>query len=138
MNKKELIEYVCEKLKGDGAGKPVTIPRRTFFISDSDGSECKFHVKQTDKRVGYTQQDVAVITDAFLSAIEDALRRGDRVSIYGFGILEPHYRAARSTVIPGTKEAVNVESRYVPKFSAGKNLRLAVKLWELSEKDGGD
>jgi len=136
MNKKELVEYACEKLKNEGAGKPVTIPRRTFLISDNDGNECKFHVKQVDKRVSYTQQDVAVITDAFLSTIEDALRRGEQISIYGFGVLEPHYRAARSTIIPGTDESVKVEERYVPKFSPGKNLRMAVKLWELSKKDG--
>jgi len=136
MNKRELIDYTCEKLKSDGISKPITVPRRTFFISDNDGSTCKFHVKQVNKHVGYTQQDVASIVDAFLYSIEDALKRGDQISIYGFGVLEPHYRAARSTLIPGTKERVNVEERYVPKFSPGKNLRMAVKLWELSKKDG--
>jgi Bacterial nucleoid DNA-binding protein len=136
MNKKGLIEYTCEKLKNDGVAKPVTIPRRTFFISDNDGNECKFHVKQIDKRAAYTQQDVSAIVDAFLSSIEDVLKNGEQISIYGFGVLEPHYRAARSTVIPGTKDRVEVESRYVPKFSPGNNLKLAVKLWEVSKGDG--
>jgi DNA-binding protein HU-beta len=145
MNKRELIEYACEKLKNEGISKPVTIPRRTFFISDNDGNECKFHVRQVDKHIGYTQQDVAVITDAFLSAIEDSLKRGDPVSIYGFGEFKPHYRAGRKGIpIPKNRreqagiDSVDVEARYVPKFSPGKNLRMAVKLWELSEKDGDE
>ncbi len=138
MNKKDLIEHACEALKTSGVGKPITIPRRTFFISDIDGNECKFHVKQVDKRVSYNQQDVAVIVDAFLSAIEEALRGGETISIYGFGVLKPHFRAERSTLIPGTNESIKVEKRYVPKFTAGKGLTRAVRLWELSEKESED
>ena len=136
MNKKELIEHTCERLKNEGAAKPVTVPRRTFFISDNDGNECKFHVKQIDKKVSYNQQDVTNIIDSFLATVEDALKNGEQVSIYGIGTLKPHFRAARSTIDPIKKEQVDIAAHYTPKFFPGNNLKMAVKLWELSKIDG--
>lgn len=137
MNKKELIDRVCERLKENNCRKSVAIPKRVFHISDGDGNRCNFNVKEVGKSVAYTQADIADITNAFIEIIEDSLKNGEEISVYGFGTLAPHFRAARNTKIPGTDERVEVDARYVPKFSPGNRLRLAVKLWELSHKDGG-
>ena len=137
MNKREIVEHITKKLKITGMIKPITIPRHTFTISDKDGNDCEFHVRRVDKSVNYTQDDVVAIMDAFVTTAEDILRIGGKMELRGFGVLEPHYRAARKTKDPYYGKECEVEARYVPKFTPGKSLKLAVKLWELDQKDGG-
>ena len=143
MNKRELIECITNRLKDEGISKPITIPRHSLTVSDRDGNSCEFHVKSKDKSLSYTQKDVAAIVDMMLVAIQDTLKNGDRIEIYGFGVLKPHYRAPRKTKDPFYGKEVDVEARYVPKFTAGKGLKMAVRLWELSQAEkeehmGGD
>lgn len=137
MNKKELIEAICERLKECDYRKNFTVPRHSLHITDDDGNICTFRVKEADKSIAFTKQDVAAFIEAFMDVVEDGLKAGDEVSVYGFGSIRPHYRAARSTKNPWTGDSVDVEARYVPKFDPGKRLRIAVRLWELSQKDGG-
>ena len=143
MNKKELSSRVAEVLRLNNIRKPVSIKKHTFHITDEDGNMANFHVKQQDKNVIYTVDDALNVIDACIAVIIDALKNGEEISIKGFGSLGLHYRAARRTKEPNSGEWCEIEARYVPKFTYGNDLRMAAKLYELSNEEdsnghGGD
>jgi len=136
MNRKELISKTAEVLRTNNIRKPVKFPRQVFHISDDEGNSKDFWVKKTDKTVPYKTEDVATILDTCIQVIIDSIRRGEEVRIPGFGVLELHYRAAREAILPSTGERVKVAERLVPKFTYGKHLRLAAKMYDISRKEG--
>ena len=69
------------------------------------------------------QRDVERIVTTIFGEISDALARGDRVELRGFGAFSTKERAARVGRNPRTGEAVQVEKKYVPYFKCGKDLR---------------
>jgi len=94
-----------------------------------------FIIRKTDKEVNFNSNDINAIIDACLLVIEDSLKRGEEISIHGFGTLGLHHRAARKTKRVGTDDWVEIKARYVPKFVSGNNLKLAAKIYELSLQD---
>ena len=132
MKKKELICKIAETLRENNIRKPVSIKKHSFHIADDDGNKANFHVKQQDKLVLYTADDVANILDACMAVVVDAIKNGEEVSVRGFGTLGVHYRAARRTKEPISGEWCEIEARYVPKFEFGNDLRIAAKLYEVS------
>lgn len=64
--------------------------------------------------------------DAALKAIEDALRKGDQVSIVGFGSFSVRERAAREGRNPQTGATIQIAASKVPGFKAGKALKDAI------------
>ncbi len=64
--------------------------------------------------------------DATLSAIRAALKKGQSVTLVGFGTFKVGKRAARTGRNPRTGEAIKIKAAKVPKFSAGKALKDAV------------
>lgn len=69
------------------------------------------------------QRDVENIVNAILNEIGDALARGDRVELRGFGAFSIKNRPPRTGRNPRTGEKVAVEEKYVPQFKAGKEIR---------------
>ncbi|MGI9363546.1 MAG: integration host factor subunit beta [Rhizobiaceae bacterium] len=69
------------------------------------------------------QRDVEVIVNAILNEITEALARGDRVELRGFGAFSVKNRGARIGRNPRTGERVEVEEKWVPFFKTGKDLR---------------
>jgi integration host factor subunit beta len=69
------------------------------------------------------QRDVENIVNAILDEIGDALSRGDRVELRGFGAFSIKNRPPRTGRNPRTGEKVAVEEKYVPQFKAGKEIR---------------
>lgn len=76
---------------------------------------------------GLSKRDAANAVDAFLDSITDALRGGDTVSFTGFGKFSPQHRKERQGVNPRTGEKVTIPAARVPKFSAGSQLKQALK-----------
>ncbi|OUR78495.1 integration host factor subunit beta [Alphaproteobacteria bacterium 46_93_T64] len=68
-------------------------------------------------------RDVERIVTTIFDEISDAMARGDRVELRGFGAFSTKERAARVGRNPRTGEAVQVEKKYVPYFKCGKELR---------------
>ena len=64
--------------------------------------------------------------DATLSAIRSALKKGQSVTLVGFGTFKVAKRAARTGRNPRTGAAIKIKAAKVPKFSAGKALKVAV------------
>lgn len=66
------------------------------------------------------------IVDIILEEIGDAMARGEKVQLTGFGTFEPKKRNARIGRNPHTKEAVPIPARIIPSFKPGKELNAKV------------
>jgi DNA-binding protein HU-beta len=64
--------------------------------------------------------------DAMISAVGEALKSGDSVTLVGFGTFSVKERAARSGRNPKTGETIQIAASKVPGFKAGKGLKDAV------------
>ncbi len=69
------------------------------------------------------QRDVERIVNTILDEISNALSRGDRVELRGFGAFSVKQRPARVGRNPRTGEPVEVAAKHVPFFKTGKELR---------------
>lgn len=69
------------------------------------------------------QREVERIVTTIFDVIAEALARGDRVELRGFGAFSVKRRDARVGRNPRTGEAVQVSEKYVPFFRTGKQLR---------------
>ncbi len=68
-------------------------------------------------------RDVERIVNVIFDEIVDALSRGDRVELRGFGAFTVKHRAARQGRNPRTGTSVSVSEKFVPFFKTGKELR---------------
>jgi integration host factor subunit beta len=73
-----------------------------------------------------TGKDVETIVATIFDQISQALARGERVELRGFGAFTVKQRQARTGRNPRTGEAVPVDEKVVPFFKAGKELRSRV------------
>ena len=64
--------------------------------------------------------------DSAIESIKKALKKGDTVSLVGFGTFKVGKRAARNGRNPRTGATIKIKAAKVPKFSAGKGLKDAV------------
>ena len=69
------------------------------------------------------QRDVERIVNVIFDEIIEALARGDRVELRGFGAFTVKYRAPRIGRNPRTGASVSVDEKFVPFFKTGKELR---------------
>ena len=70
-----------------------------------------------------TQADVSAAVTLLLEAMSDAMARGDRVEIRGFGSFSTHVRPARTARNPKTGTPVAVPAKTTPHFKPGLELR---------------
>ena len=63
---------------------------------------------------------------AFIATVTVALKKGDKLSLVGFGTFSTAKRAARKGQNPQTGKKINIAAATVPKFKAGKSLKEAV------------
>ena len=82
-------------------------------------------VRDVIRRVG-AEADVASVVDAVLAGIRDAVVKGDRVSLSGFGTFDRVRRNPRTGRNPHTGEPVQIPARNVPVFRPGSGFREAV------------
>lgn len=136
MKKSELISLAAERLRKDDVRKHVPTQKAVFHITDDDGNTSDFVIRKQDRGVLYTADDVAVILNTCLDLIEESIRRGEEVSIYGFGTFGLKYMAATTVVRPDNGEIVEIKAHYTPKFFNGKNLRLAAKVYDMLVSEG--
>ena len=72
---------------------------------------------------GLTKKDAEIIVDTVLGNIVEALHRGEKVELRGFGSFRLRRRESRRGRNPKTGERVDVPPRRVPYFKAGKELK---------------
>jgi integration host factor subunit beta len=86
-------------------------------------------VQQAADTIGpsVTKKDCAVVVDAFLNAIKDALTEHKNIEIRGFGTFKVRERKSRLARNPRTGDPVEVPPRAVPVFKPSKDLRAQVE-----------
>ena len=78
-------------------------------------------------------KDAELAVKVILDAMTEALARGDRIEIRGFGSFSLNHRPPRIGRNPRSGERVDVPEKWVPHFKAGKELRERVDAADLSE-----
>jgi DNA-binding protein HU-beta len=81
-------------------------------------------------RLGDRKSATAAL-DAVLTEIQNAVTKGDKVSITGFGVFEKRVRAARTARNPRTGESVKVKKTSVPAFRPGASFKELVAAGKL-------
>jgi DNA-binding protein HU-beta len=72
------------------------------------------------KDAGITKVQANDALDSFTAAVVGTLKKGDRVTLVGFGTFSVSERAARNGRNPQTGAVIKIKARKVPKFKAGK------------------
>ena len=73
---------------------------------------------------GLSKADATKALNATTSAIANAVKAGDKVTLVGFGTFAPTERPARSGKNPRTGEVIEIAAKKVVKFKAGSDLAL--------------
>ena len=76
-----------------------------------------------DQQQQLSPKDVEFAIRVIIEEMTQALTRGERIEVRGFGSFSLHYREARVGRNPKTGEQVALEGKYVPHFKPGKELR---------------
>ena len=84
-------------------------------------------VAKIAKDTGITKTSAAAVIESIIDGITRSLKKGDPVSFVGFGTFKISNRKARSARNPQTGAAIKIPKRRVPRFTAGKALKQAVK-----------
>ena len=79
------------------------------------------------EKSGASKKDAEKVVNATFDVITEALSKGDKVALIGFGNFEVRERAAREGKNPQTGEKIKIAACKVPGFKAGKALKEAVK-----------
>lgn len=69
-----------------------------------------------------TKADATKALNAFLDVVMDALKKGEKVTLVGFGTLSVAERAARTGINPATRETIEIPARKVVKFKPSTEL----------------
>ena len=114
--------------------KDFVIPWRIIVIVDDKQSTHSFFIggNKMNKseliaavaaKTGETKKKAEEAVDAFVDVVSEALSKGDKVQLVGFGSFEVRKRAARKGRNPQTKEEIKIPASKAPVFKAGKALK---------------
>ena len=78
------------------------------------------------EKANLSKKDAEAALAAFVSAVEDTLKDGDKVQLVGFGSFEVRERAPRIGRNPRTREEVTIPASRAVQFKSGKVLKSAV------------
>lgn len=74
-------------------------------------------------KVVCSRKEADAAVNAVIDAIKKALKKGDKVSITGFGTFSVTKRAARTGRNPQTGETIKIKAKKLPKFTPGKEFK---------------
>ena len=77
-------------------------------------------------QAGLSKKDAEKAVVAFMDEVTAALKKGDKVSLVGFGTFEVKQRAERIGRTPRTKEKITIPASKTPVFKAGKSFKDAM------------
>ena len=84
-------------------------------------------IQRVAQKSGLSNRDAGKAVDAFMESVTETLKAGDSVNFTGFGKFSAAARAAREGVNPRTGDRVHIAATTVPKFTAGSQLKAALK-----------
>lgn len=83
-------------------------------------------VEMIAEKAGLTKADASRALDATMESVTEALKKGEKVSLVGFGTFATSKREAREGRNPRTGETVKIAARTAVTFKAGSKLKDAV------------
>lgn len=78
-------------------------------------------------KASISKKDAEKVVTSVIDSITDALKKGDKVQLVGFGTFEVKQRAARKGLNPLTKQPIDIAASKAPVFKAGKALKDIIK-----------
>ena len=84
-------------------------------------------LEKAAKDAGISKAAAAKALDSFIEGVVKSVKKGNKVAFVGFGTFSVSKRKARTGRNPQTGEPIKIPARKVPKFSAGKTFKNAVK-----------
>jgi DNA-binding protein HU-beta len=104
-----------------GNEKPINLSRyqKLLKITSMNKAELIAHLAD-DAGITKTQANAAL--DSFIDAVTKTLKKGDKVTLVGFGTFSVSKRAARTGRNPQTGETIKIKAKKVARFKAGKEL----------------
>ena len=84
-------------------------------------------VKEIAESVDMSQKVVNEMVTTTIKVITEALAKGEKVALTGFGTFEVRERAARNGINPQTMEKMSIPASKAPAFKAGKTFKDAVR-----------
>ncbi len=79
-------------------------------------------IAQIAEDAGVTKTQANAALDSFVDTVTKTLKKGDKVTLVGFGTFSVSKRAARTGRNPQTGEAIKIKAKKVARFKAGKEL----------------
>lgn len=77
-------------------------------------------------KTGLSKKDAEAALSCFVDGVKSALKKGDSVTLVGFGTFSVSHRNARTGRNPQTGATIQISARKVPVFKAGKGLKETV------------
>jgi len=84
-------------------------------------------INELSEETTFSKKDVSRVIDSLTRIVARTLKKGEKVSITGFGHFWLSRRPERKGINPATKARIQLPSVNVPRFKPGKNLREVVK-----------
>ena len=84
-------------------------------------------LEKAAKDAGISKAAAAEALDSLIDGVVKTVKKGNKVALVGFGTFSVSKRKARTGRNPQTGEPIKIPARKVPKFSAGKTFKDAVK-----------
>ncbi|HLM34903.1 MAG TPA: HU family DNA-binding protein [Gaiellaceae bacterium] len=84
-------------------------------------------IAKVAQKSGLQNREAGKAVEAFMEVVTEGLKSGDTINFTGFGKFSAAQRAARQGVNPRTGERVDIAATTVPKFTAGSQLKSALK-----------
>ena len=83
-------------------------------------------ITSVSEKTGMTKKDAEKAITAVVDSITEALAKGEKVQLVGFGTFEVRDRAERTGINPQTQQKIKIAATKTPAFKAGTTLKEAV------------
>jgi len=80
-------------------------------------------IEALSEETTFSKKDIAKVLTAFTRIVERTLKKGDKVSLTGFGTYWISRRPERMGINPATKERIKLPAVNIPRFKPGKRLK---------------
>ncbi|MEX1127712.1 MAG: HU family DNA-binding protein [Vicinamibacterales bacterium] len=102
------------------------LPKLRAFFRPEDFMNKRDLIAKIALDAGISKTDAAAALESFVEGITKSLKKGQPITLVGFGSFKTAQRKARTARNPQTGAAIRIPKRRVVKFSAGKGLKSAL------------
>ena len=80
-------------------------------------------ISEISKKAKVSKKDASLVLSATIDTIQKSVKKGNKVTLVGFGTFSSKKRAARNGRNPQTGKTIKIAAKTVPSFSAGKSFK---------------